>query len=128
MVELILSTVAQPMVEIIMSSLTHLHLNMECMMTSITQTSVSTGLVMSTEILWAITRLLSLMVGFSMLSTLLMETMVAPSWRFRTLGKQDILILFIILLVMVMGDMLVELEEELEAALEEELVDTESLV
>merc|ERR1712123_557310 len=113
MVELILSTVAQPMMEIIMNSLIHLHLNMECMMTSITQTSVSTGPVMSTEIWWASTRLLSLMVGFSVLSTLPMETMVAPSWRSPTLGKQDIQILFIILLVMgmVKGDMLVESEE-----------------
>merc|ERR1712106_755460 len=105
MEEVMLYTVAQSMVEIIMNSLTHLRLNMVCMMTSITQTSVSTGPVMSTEIWWASTRLLSLMVGFSMLSTLLMETMVVPSWRFPTLGKQDILILFIILLVMVMGYM-----------------------
>merc|ERR1711892_365557 len=99
------------MVEIIMNSLILLHLNTECMMTSIIQTSVSTGPVMSTEIWWASTRLLSLMVGFSMLSTLPMETMVALSWRFLTLGKQDILILFIILPVMGMGDMLVEKEE-----------------
>jgi len=38
-------------VEIIMNSLIHSSLNMECMMTSITQTSVSTGLVTSTGIL-----------------------------------------------------------------------------
>merc|ERR1711970_487298 len=41
----------EAMVEIIMNSLTLSNLNMECMMTSITQTSVSTGLVMSTGIL-----------------------------------------------------------------------------
>ena len=116
-----LFTVDLFMGETTMNSLTHSSLNMECMMTSITQTSVSTGLVMSMEILWASTRLLSLMVGFSMLSTLLMVTMVALSWRFLTREKQDILILFIILLVMVMVDMEVELEEALEKELVEEL-------
>merc|ERR1719341_3134508 len=98
-------------------------------MTSITQTSVNTGMVMSMEILWASTRLLSLMVGFSMSSTLLMVTMVALSWRFLTREKQDILILFIILLAMVMVDMELGLEEESveEMELEEELADMELL-
>merc|ERR1712128_367113 len=102
------------------------YLSMECMMTSITQSSVSTGLVMSTGIWWESTRLLSLMVGLSMSSTLLMATMVVPSWRSLIRGKQDILILFIILLGM--GDMLVELEEELVEELEVDLTDMELLV
>merc|ERR1711970_820082 len=88
-------------VEIIMNSLTHSSLNMECMMTSITQTSVSTGLVTSTGILLESIRSLFLMVGFSMSSILLMVTMVVLSWMFHTREKQDILIL----LLMVMGDM-----------------------
>merc|ERR1739838_469641 len=63
------------------------------------------------------------MVGYSMSNILLMVTMVVLSWRFLTRGRQDIRILFTILLLFTV----VMVMEELEVELVEELVDTELL-
>ena len=63
--------------------------SMECMITSITQTLQRKDLVMRLVTLRESTLLLFLMVGYSMLSTMLMGTMVAPSWRCLARGNQD---------------------------------------
>merc|ERR1712106_1132682 len=93
--------------------------NTECMMTSITQTSASTGLVMSTVTWWGSTLWLYLMVGFSMCHTMLMLTMVVLSWRCLTVGRPGILMWSTMVMVELEG----ELEVGLEVGLEVELVE-----
>merc|ERR1719481_320340 len=76
------------MVEIIMmKSLILSTSNMEFMMTSITQTLVKKGMVMKLVISRESTTSTFLMGESSMLSTMLMETMVAPSWRSNMMGR-----------------------------------------
>merc|ERR1719481_816115 len=76
------------MVEIIMMKSQILSIfNMEFMMTSITQTLVKKDMVMRLVISRESTTSTFLMEEYSMLSTMLMETMVAPSWRSNMMGK-----------------------------------------
>merc|ERR1719481_1877636 len=76
------------MVEIIMMISRILSIfNMEFMMTSITQTLVKKGMVMRLVISRESTMSTFLMGESSMLSTMLMETMVAPSWRLNMMGR-----------------------------------------
>merc|ERR1719435_226170 len=67
-------------------------LSMECMMTSITQTSVKKDMVMKLEILRESIMFIFLMGGSSMSSIMLMATMVVLSWRSNMMERHTILI------------------------------------
>merc|ERR1712055_770091 len=66
--------------------------SMECMMTSITQTSVKKDMAMKAGILRERIMFTFLMEGFSMSSTMLMGTMVVLSWMSNMMERHTILI------------------------------------